>query len=120
MRRADRRRHRMRIRWTRVVLLLTAVILTIVAVVTWLSAGEPPSTTTEDRPRGGAASEAPEGEQSGDEDAVAAERGLPGTREWRITRPAGVGELEGYADQVSVLPGEEVSLLVSTTSTSYR
>jgi hypothetical protein len=105
----------MRLRWTRVGLLLAAVLLTIVAVVSWLSAGEPPSRTTEDRPRGGA-----EGEQSGGEDAIAAERGLPGTREWRITRPASAGELEGYADRVSVLPGEEVSLLVSTTSTSFR
>ena len=39
---------------------------------------------------------------------------------WRITDRAPDGVLEGYTDQVSVLPGDEVDLMVSTMQSSFR
>lgn len=49
-----------------------------------------------------------------------AESGRRGSPDWRI-RSAGPPEaLQGYADKVSVLPGEEVGLHVSTTAAAFR
>lgn len=38
---------------------------------------------------------------------------------WRITERGGEHEIEGYADRVSVLPGERFALRVSTTAKSF-
>ncbi|WP_101783101.1 N,N-dimethylformamidase beta subunit family domain-containing protein [Nonomuraea indica] len=38
---------------------------------------------------------------------------------WRITRRGAEHEIEGYADRVSVLPGERFRLLVSTTAPAF-
>ncbi len=38
---------------------------------------------------------------------------------WRITRPGAEHEIEGYADRVSVLPGERFGLRVSTTAPRF-
>ncbi|MFE7571935.1 N,N-dimethylformamidase beta subunit family domain-containing protein, partial [Streptomyces sp. NPDC057539] len=52
--------------------------------------------------------------------ADAAERARPGSPDWRI-RSAGPPEaVEGYTDRVSVLPGEEFGLYVSTTAPGFR
>ncbi|MCA2190651.1 N,N-dimethylformamidase beta subunit family domain-containing protein [Nonomuraea cavernae] len=39
--------------------------------------------------------------------------------QWRITERGGEHEIEGYADRVSVLPGERFRLLVSTTAPRF-
>ncbi|WP_225845746.1 N,N-dimethylformamidase beta subunit family domain-containing protein [Streptomyces sp. HPF1205] len=43
-----------------------------------------------------------------------------GTKDWRITSQGPPDAIEGYADQVSVLPGEEFALHVSTTAPGFR
>ncbi|MQS17779.1 hypothetical protein F7Q99_37725 [Streptomyces kaniharaensis] len=53
------------------------------------------------------------------------EQSLPGAADWEITNPGPAGAIEGFADRVSVLPGEPVGLHVSTpaaafTVTAYR
>ncbi|MGR4880234.1 N,N-dimethylformamidase beta subunit family domain-containing protein [Streptomyces sp. LARHCF249] len=48
-----------------------------------------------------------------------AENELPGSLDWRITRAGPRGAVEGFADRVSVRPGESFALRVSTTSASY-
>ena len=45
---------------------------------------------------------------------------LPGTRAWRLTRPARDGQIEGYATASSGRPGARVGLRVSTSSRSFR
>jgi hypothetical protein len=50
----------------------------------------------------------------------AVENGAPGTRHWRITHLGSSGAIEGFADRVSVLPGQSFRLYVSTTSASFR
>ncbi|MEW2136431.1 N,N-dimethylformamidase beta subunit family domain-containing protein [Streptomyces sp. NPDC005409] len=50
---------------------------------------------------------------------VEAENALPGSPDWRITRAGPAGAVEGFADRVSVCPGEPFTLRVSTTSASY-
>ena len=52
--------------------------------------------------------------------AIAAEQDLPGNTDWRLTSVGPQNAIEGYADKVSVLPGESVALRVSTTSPSFR
>jgi hypothetical protein len=52
-------------------------------------------------------------------DAVAAERGRRGTSSWKLTQPATSGQIEGYADEVSGLPGTTVTLRVSTAARSF-
>ncbi|MEU6663067.1 N,N-dimethylformamidase beta subunit family domain-containing protein [Streptomyces sp. NPDC046821] len=49
-----------------------------------------------------------------------AERELTGTADWRIRSRGADMAIVGYADQVSVTPGEEVGLHVSTTAPSFR
>lgn len=51
---------------------------------------------------------------------VQRENARPGTREWRLTRPAMDREIEGYASRTSVNRGETLSLFVHTTDSSYR
>lgn len=50
---------------------------------------------------------------------VVAENARPGTPGWMISRRAAHHEIEGYADRVSVLPGEDFRLFVSSSSRSY-
>lgn len=50
----------------------------------------------------------------------AAENRRPGTRRWRITDLGAPDAIEGYADRVSVLPGQSFRLYVSTTADSFR
>ncbi|MFB7600430.1 N,N-dimethylformamidase beta subunit family domain-containing protein [Streptomyces sp. NPDC056160] len=49
-----------------------------------------------------------------------AERDRPGTGDWRITSPGPPDAVAGYTDRVSVVPGQECGLHVSTTAGSFR
>lgn len=49
-----------------------------------------------------------------------AERDRPGTPDWRISSQGPATAVVGYADRVSVTPGEECGLYVSTTAPSFR
>ncbi|MFF8772620.1 N,N-dimethylformamidase beta subunit family domain-containing protein [Kitasatospora sp. NPDC015120] len=49
-----------------------------------------------------------------------AENALPGDAGWRITAAGPPEAVEGYAAQVSALPGERVRLHVSTTAPAFR
>ncbi len=44
----------------------------------------------------------------------------PGTSGWRITDQGAPGAIEGYADRVSVMPGQSFRLYVSTTAARFR
>jgi hypothetical protein len=48
------------------------------------------------------------------------EQDLPGDADWRIASAGPPEAIEGYADKVSVLPGEDVGLYVSTTAAGFR
>jgi hypothetical protein len=48
-----------------------------------------------------------------------AENKKPGTRAWQITDQGAPDAIEGYADHVSVLPGQPFKLYVSTTAASF-
>jgi hypothetical protein len=50
---------------------------------------------------------------------VRAENSRPGDRDWRITRAGAAGAIQGFAERVSVRPGEVVALRVSTTAAAY-
>jgi hypothetical protein len=50
---------------------------------------------------------------------IRAENAKPGAAHWRLTKPAAAGELEGFADHVSVLPGQNFGLYVSTTAAHF-
>ena len=47
------------------------------------------------------------------------EQDLPGNADWPITSIGPQNAIEGYADKVSVLPGQDLGLHVSTTGTSF-
>ncbi|MFJ7244794.1 N,N-dimethylformamidase beta subunit family domain-containing protein [Kitasatospora sp. NPDC098652] len=47
------------------------------------------------------------------------EQSLPGNADWQITDPGAPGAVEGFADRVSVLPGETFGLHVSTAATAF-
>ncbi|MGW3094908.1 N,N-dimethylformamidase beta subunit family domain-containing protein [Streptomyces sp. NPDC001102] len=49
-----------------------------------------------------------------------AERDAPGSPEWRITSQGPAEAIAGYTDRVSVVPGQECGLFVSTTAASFR
>src|SRR5262245_24918855 len=49
-----------------------------------------------------------------------AENALPGTTAWRLGNPGPEHAIEGYADRVSVLPGESFRLFVSTTAAGFE
>ncbi|WP_377269740.1 N,N-dimethylformamidase beta subunit family domain-containing protein [Peterkaempfera sp. SMS 1(5)a] len=51
--------------------------------------------------------------------AVHAENEQPGDRHWQITHRGAPSAVEGYTDRVSVLPGEEFGLHVSTTAPGF-
>ncbi|MET9069918.1 N,N-dimethylformamidase beta subunit family domain-containing protein [Streptosporangium sandarakinum] len=51
--------------------------------------------------------------------ATAAENARPGDPHWRLRRLGAAHEIEGFADRVSVLPGERFRLYVSTTADHY-
>lgn len=48
-----------------------------------------------------------------------AENDKPGTADWRIRKKGSAHEIEGFADRVSVLPGQSFQLLVSTTTSGF-
>ncbi|MGW5232784.1 N,N-dimethylformamidase beta subunit family domain-containing protein [Streptomyces nodosus] len=48
------------------------------------------------------------------------ERDRPGTPDWRIRSRGPATAVAGYADRVSVTPGQECGLYVSTTASSFR
>jgi hypothetical protein len=48
------------------------------------------------------------------------ENARPGTTDWRLTAPANKHEIEGYADYTSVVPGQPVTLYVSTVAPAFR
>ncbi|MFD3325613.1 N,N-dimethylformamidase beta subunit family domain-containing protein [Streptomyces sp. NPDC058701] len=50
---------------------------------------------------------------------VKAENARPGAADWRITEPGADRAIEGFADRVSVLPGEPLGLHVSTTAPRF-
>lgn len=47
------------------------------------------------------------------------EQDLPGDADWRLTSVGPQNAIEGYTDKVSVLPGDQVGLYASTTSTGF-
>jgi hypothetical protein len=49
-----------------------------------------------------------------------AERDAPGTADWRLGTTGPPDAVAGYADRVSLTPGEEFALHVSTTAASFR
>ena len=51
---------------------------------------------------------------------VAREESRPGTSAWKLTTPATHHQIKGYADRVSVSPGQSVRLYVSTTAPRFR
>lgn len=55
----------------------------------------------------------------GDGDATVAENAREGDPGWRLRRRGAEHEIEGFADRVSVLPGERFRLYVSTTAGRY-
>lgn len=52
--------------------------------------------------------------------ATVAENARPGTRNWRVHKIGAEHEIEGFADHVSVLPGEPFRLFVSTTAKGFK
>ncbi|MFF7653848.1 N,N-dimethylformamidase beta subunit family domain-containing protein [Streptomyces sp. NPDC007983] len=50
----------------------------------------------------------------------AAERARPGSPDWRVRSLGPAAAVQGYADRVSVVPGEEFGLYVSTTAPGFR
>ncbi|MFF0629880.1 N,N-dimethylformamidase beta subunit family domain-containing protein [Streptomyces sp. NPDC004296] len=53
-------------------------------------------------------------------DPLDAERTRPGSPDWRLRATGPPDAIEGYPDRVSVLPGEEFGLHVSTTAPGFR
>ena len=51
---------------------------------------------------------------------IRAQNALPGDPHWRITHPAHLYQLQGFADHTDVLPGTSFRLFVSTTAPSLR
>ncbi|WP_432002734.1 hypothetical protein [Streptomyces sioyaensis] len=60
------------------------------------------------------------GPTGGDQPDLAAERDRPGDPDWRIRSAGPPDAVQGYTDKVSVLPGEEFGLYVSTTAPGFR
>ncbi|MFC0038786.1 N,N-dimethylformamidase beta subunit family domain-containing protein [Actinomadura rayongensis] len=54
-----------------------------------------------------------------DDTGTVAENDRPGTADWRVRRTGAEHEIEGFADRVSVLPGENFRLFVSTTTARF-
>jgi hypothetical protein len=51
---------------------------------------------------------------------VKAENAKPGTAAWHLVDPATHGEIEGFADRVSIVPGQPTSLYVSTNAPTFH
>jgi hypothetical protein len=51
---------------------------------------------------------------------IRAQNALPGDPHWRITDPAHLYQLQGFADHTDVLPGAPFRLFVSTTAPAFR
>jgi hypothetical protein len=51
---------------------------------------------------------------------VQLENAKPGSSDWRINNAGKDGDIEGYADKASAVPGETVRLFVSTKDAGYR
>jgi hypothetical protein len=51
---------------------------------------------------------------------ITAENGKPGTTAWQITGAPAAGDIEGYANRVSAVRGETVTLYVSTVAPTYH
>jgi hypothetical protein len=51
---------------------------------------------------------------------IRAQNALPGDPHWRITDPAHLYQLQGFADRTDVRPGAPFRLFVSTTAASFR
>ncbi|HEX5301484.1 MAG TPA: N,N-dimethylformamidase beta subunit family domain-containing protein [Streptosporangiaceae bacterium] len=62
----------------------------------------------------------PRPSRSGTRPGAAAERDLPGDRDFWLRSAGPPDAIEGYADRVSVRPGEAFTLHVSTTGASFR
>jgi hypothetical protein len=62
----------------------------------------------------------PGGDRSPNARATVTETVRQGTDDWRITSQGPPDAVEGYADRISVLPGEEFGLHVSTTAPGFR
>ncbi|WP_336050110.1 N,N-dimethylformamidase beta subunit family domain-containing protein [Streptomyces sp. CA2R101] len=60
------------------------------------------------------------GPTGGDAPDLAAERERPGHPDWRLRSAGPPDAVQGYTDKVSVLPGEEFGLYVSTTAPGFR
>jgi hypothetical protein len=80
-------------------------------------AGSTPSSAATEANQGSSATSSPTPNAP---DPIAAERGRPGTSSWRLTKPARNGQIEGYPDSISVLPGKPVALMVSTPAPRFR
>ncbi|MGH9126075.1 MAG: N,N-dimethylformamidase beta subunit family domain-containing protein, partial [Acidimicrobiales bacterium] len=52
--------------------------------------------------------------------AIVAENKLPGSSDWNITDPAKGDDIEGYANEESIKPGDPVTLYVSTVAPTYK
>jgi hypothetical protein len=68
----------------------------------------------------GGAGHTPAAGHADDGNATARENARPGDRDWRLRRLGADRAVEGYADRVSVLPGEAFHLHVSTTAAAFR
>lgn len=51
---------------------------------------------------------------------VSAENAKAGASQWRLTKPATAGQIEGYAGSVSVRVGDPVNLYISTTAPTFQ
>ncbi|MGE7437701.1 N,N-dimethylformamidase beta subunit family domain-containing protein [Kitasatospora sp. NPDC001175] len=61
----------------------------------------------------------PAGTPSPSPSATSAENARPGNADWGVTKAGPARAIEGYADRVSVLPGERFGLYVSTTAPHF-
>ncbi|MDJ0379939.1 N,N-dimethylformamidase beta subunit family domain-containing protein [Streptomyces sp. G-G2] len=68
------------------------------------------------KPSGSGASDTPSGPRAFD---VKAENARPGHADWAVTKAGPARAIEGFADRVSVLPGESFGLHVSTTAPRF-
>lgn len=51
---------------------------------------------------------------------LAAENAKSGSGAWRLTKPSNAGQIEAYADRVSVQAGDSLDLYISTTTPTYQ
>ena len=98
------------------------LLMSVLAAVACTAAPPPAHAAKPARPR--ATSTAPNPASTAPNPAVAgnirAQNALPGDPRWRITDPAHLYQLQGFADHADVLPGAPFRLFVSTTAASFR